>query len=150
MSVPTETQTSAGGIAFRKSAEGGAVEVALILVGKKDSRWQLPKGTVDAGETPEIAAVREVREETGLATAIIAPIETIEYWYYSKGKERVRYHKFVHFYLMRPLDANAALDHDREVEEARWVAIDAAIDMLAFKGERDLVAKARAMIQGLS
>jgi 8-oxo-dGTP diphosphatase len=147
--IPTETQTSAGGIAFRQSSSG-PVEIALILVGKTESRWQLPKGTVDAGETPEIAAVREVREETGISTEIIAPIETIEYWYYSKGKERVRFHKFVHFYLLRPLDVDAELKHDWEVEEARWVNIDAAIDMLAFKSERDLVVKAREMIQGLA
>src|SRR5829696_1948788 len=64
MMVKTETQVSAGGAAFRKTATG--LEVALISVGNPP-RWQLPKGLVDSGETPEVAAVREVREEAGIA-----------------------------------------------------------------------------------
>jgi 8-oxo-dGTP pyrophosphatase MutT (NUDIX family) len=141
--IPTETQVSAGGVVYRKKKTG--IEVALIKVGPV-VRWQLPKGIVDNGETPEQAAVREVREETGLIAKIELPIDKIEYWYVSGGKTgKVRYHKFVHFYLMKYRSGNTD-DHDHEVLEARWVPIADAIRMMSFKSERDLVEKAREMV----
>lgn len=141
--VPTEQQVSAGGVAYRKLR--GKIEIAIIKVAP-ENRWQLPKGIVDKGESPEEAAVREVREETGIDAEIIDKIETIEYWYFSgKGADRVRYHKYVHFFLMKYLSGNTE-DHDHEVEEARWAKIDKAIEMLAFKSERDVVEKAREQI----
>jgi 8-oxo-dGTP pyrophosphatase MutT (NUDIX family) len=141
----TEQQVSAGGVVYRERASG--VEFALIKVGPV-IRWQLPKGIVDEGETPEQAAIREVREETGLNAKIKSPLETIEYWYVSGSKtERVRYHKFVHFYLMKYASGKTD-DHDHEVIEARWVSAIEAIRMLSFKSERDLAEKARQMIDG--
>lgn len=141
--IPTELQVSAGGVVYRKKAAG--VDVALIKVGPI-IRWQLPKGLVDEGETPEEAAVREVREETGLEAKIEAPLEKIEYWYVSGAKIRkVRYHKFVHFYLMQYRSGKTD-EHDKEVLEARWVPIVDAIRMLSFKSERELVKKARQTI----
>ena len=142
--IVTKTQTSAGGVVFRR--RGARVEVALISVGA-GSRWQLPKGLVGAGESPDEAAVREASEETGLASELIAPIEKIEYWYYATERgARVRYHKFVHFFLLRFLSGDVS-DHDHEVNEARWVEIGGAIAMLAFKGERGVVERARGMIE---
>jgi 8-oxo-dGTP pyrophosphatase MutT (NUDIX family) len=141
----TKTQVSAGGVVFRRG--GGRTEVALISVGEQN-RWQLPKGLVDAGESSEDAALREAREETGLDAELVAPIEKIEYWYFSNGRgARVRFHKFVHFYLLR-FTAGDVRDHDAEVNEARWIEIDEAIGMLAFKGERAIVERAREMIEG--
>lgn len=138
--IPTERQVSAGGVVYRKRAEG--VEVAIIKVGPV-VRWQLPKGIVDEGETPEQAAIREVREETGLNAKIESALETIEYWYVSGGKTgKVRYHKFVHFYLMKYRSGKTD-DHDHEVVDARWVPIVDAIRMLSFKSERELVEKAK-------
>ncbi|HVF39986.1 MAG TPA: NUDIX hydrolase [Gemmatimonadaceae bacterium] len=137
--VRTETQTSAGGVAYRR--HDGRVEVALISVGNPP-RWQLPKGLVDSGETPEVAAIREVREEAGIEAELIAPLEKVEYWYQAaKGSERVRYHKFVNFYLMRYLGGDVG-DHDYEVIEARWFPIDDATSTLAFKSERSVLDKA--------
>ncbi len=144
--TPTKTQISAGGVVFRRSGDEARVEVALIAVGA-GNRWQLPKGLVDAGETPEAAALREAREETGISTELVAPIDKIEYWYYSTGRggARTRFHKFVYFYLLRYLSGDVR-DHDREVNEARWVEIDEAQAMLAFAGERKVVARAREML----
>ncbi len=139
--IDTQTQVSAGGAAFRE--QGTTVEVALISVGNPP-RWQLPKGLVDRGETPEVTALREVREEAGIEATILEKIETVEYWYQAKVEgRRVRYHKFVHFFLMLYVAGNVT-DHDHEVSEARWVEIGAALELIAFKSERGVLEKAAA------
>lgn len=142
----TVEQISAGGVAFRLA--GGAAEIAVILA-KPALRWQLPKGIIDAGETPEIAALREVREEAGIETELISKIETIEYWYVGdNGSERVRFHKLVHFFLLKYTGGSVA-DHDYEVAEARWVKSNEVVEMLAFKGEKEVTEKAVALINNL-
>ena len=75
--IITQTQVSAGGVTYRPVAGRGA-EVALISVGEPP-RWQLPKGLVDAGETPETAAAREVREEAGIEATIVDKLKIVEY-----------------------------------------------------------------------
>jgi len=141
--VKTETQTSAGGAAFRKT--GSDLSVALISTGNPP-RWQLPKGLVDKGETPEQAAVREVREEAGVNARIDKLIDKVEYWYQSKrGHERIRYHKFVYFYLMW-YESGEVTDHDHEVNEAKWIPATDAISLLAFRSERAIVQSAVELI----
>ncbi len=137
--VTTKDQISAGGVAFRYV--GSELQTAIVSV-KPSLRWQLPKGIVDPGETPEFTAVREVKEEAGIETELLRLIETIEYWYQrvQYGK-RIRYHKFVHFYLLR-YRSGEVTDHDHEVEESRWVSFEEAIEMLEFKSERGVVEKA--------
>jgi len=147
--IPVRDQTSSGGVVFRRAGSEGAIEVAIISVGPQ-RRWQLPKGLVDPGEKPEQTAVREAREEAGVDTKVTAHIETIEYWF--AGLERgirVRFHKYVHFYLLEYVSGDTR-DHDAEVNEARWVPIDEAVGQLAFEGERRVVERAKEMLQGLS
>jgi len=139
--LPVKRQVSSGGVAFRR--RDGNIEVAIVSVGDQN-RWQLPKGIVEPGEAPEITAVREVREEAGVDATLVAPLESIEYWYVASA-ERVRYHKWVHFFLLE-YERGDVQDHDWEVNEARWVPIDTAMEMLAFKSEREVVAKARALV----
>ncbi len=135
----TETQVSAGGAVLRKTSDG--LEVALISVGQPP-RWQLPKGLVDAGETPEAAALREVKEEAGIDATHAGLIDKVEYWYQSKrGNERIRYHKFVNFFLMWYDSGDVSL-HDHEVNEARWFPVSDAIQALAFRSERAIVQRA--------
>lgn len=135
----TETQVSAGGAVLKKTPAGLAV--ALISVGDPP-RWQLPKGLVDSGETSEAAAVREVREEAGVVAKSAGLIEKVEYWYQSRrGNERIRYHKFVNFFLMWYVSGDVA-DHDSEVNEARWFPVAEAIPALAFRSERTIVQRA--------
>jgi 8-oxo-dGTP pyrophosphatase MutT (NUDIX family) len=141
--VPTLEQVSAGGVVYRGSGPNAEVVIVRVV---PEQRWQLPKGLIDDGETFEEAALREVREESGMTAEIVAPIETIEYWFTADwDKVRKRIHKSVHFFLMRHKDGDGS-DHDHEVDEVRWVAIDEAIQTLKFKSERDLVRKAATMI----
>jgi len=147
--IPVRDQTSSGGVVYRRGGSDGAIEVAIISVGPQ-RRWQLPKGMVDPGEKPEQTAVREAREEAGVDTKVTAHIETIEYWF--AGLEhgiRVRFHKYVHFYLLEYVSGDTR-DHDAEVNEARWVPIGEAFGQLAFEGERRVVERAKEMLRGLS
>jgi len=141
--MATLDQVSAGGVAFRLNKSVAEVAIVSVMPGK---RWQLPKGIVEEGESPEVAASREVREEAGVETDLLASIDIIEYWYVGERRGlRVRYHKFVHFFLIAYRSGDVS-SHDHEVAESRWVSIDEAIGMLAFKNERVVVEKARAMI----
>ena len=141
--LPVREQVSAGGVVFRRDNE--RIDVVIVAVGG-NNRWQLPKGLVEKDEKPEIAAVREAREEGGTDTEVIEHIETVEYWYAGlDGGERVRFHKRVHFYLLRYLSGDTG-NHDWEVNEARWVPIDDASSQLAFDNERRVVERAKQLI----
>ena len=142
---PVRRQVSAGGVVLRQAANGVEV-VAIRPAGTQ--RWQLPKGIVDSGEAPEATARREVREEAGVHGEVIAPLDEVEYWYAGTDRDgvRVRFHKTVHFFLMRFLSGDVR-DHDREVDEARWVPIAAAIELLAFRNEKRAVEKAGALLR---
>ncbi len=143
LKVPTETQISAGGIVVRGT--GDRAEVALISVGSPP-RWQLPKGLIDKGESPETAALREVREEAGIEAEVVHLIEKVEYWYQAtRDGQRVRYHKFVYFFLMKYLSGDVA-DHDHEVNEAAWVPAGDSVNRLAFKSEKAIAEKMLASI----
>ncbi len=140
--VRTETQTSAGGVVMRNAPSG--LEAALISVGTPP-RWQLPKGLIDAGESAEVSALREVREEAGLSARIDRLVEKAEYWYQAAHSgERIRYHKFVYFFLMW-YESGDVNDHDQEVNEARWFPVAEAAAKLAFRSERAIVEKAAAI-----
>ncbi|MBX5439946.1 MAG: NUDIX domain-containing protein [Solirubrobacteraceae bacterium] len=98
----------------------------------------LPKGHVDPGETPPQAAVREVREETGVEAELVEKLGDVRYWYQRDGK---RIAKVVAFYLFDYRSGDVA-DHDAEVEEARWVPLERALDELSYRGEREMVQRA--------
>jgi 8-oxo-dGTP pyrophosphatase MutT (NUDIX family) len=101
---------------------------------------------VDAGEKPEITAVREAREEGGVSSEVVELIETIDYWYAGLDNGiRVRFHKRVHFYLLRYLSGDTK-DHDWEVNEARWVPIADAASQLAFDNEKRVMEAARELL----
>jgi 8-oxo-dGTP pyrophosphatase MutT (NUDIX family) len=136
---------SSGGVVFRPA--GATCEVALIRVARADGHaWALPKGWVEKGEDLEQTAVREVREETGLQAKVLRKLGEITYEFYAKP-ERSRVLKTVHVFLLECLGGNIA-DHDDEVEEARWFPFDDAVKALTHKNERDILEKARGLIQG--
>jgi 8-oxo-dGTP pyrophosphatase MutT (NUDIX family) len=111
----------------------GTYEFLAIRPAGQD-RWQLPKGTLEPHETSEAAAIREVREEGGVAARIVAPLEPIVY-FFRHGDRQIR--KQVDFYVMMYLRGDPQ-DHDHEVDEARWMGA-ADGERLSFASERRLV-----------
>jgi len=125
-------EVSAGGLVLRRN--GTTLEA--LLIGRGVPRvWSLPKGHVEARETHEQAALREVREETGCWAEILSKLSDISYWFYLN---RTKHKKSVHFYLMRYLSGDTA-NHDHEVDEAAWFEIKAAKKALKYVNEKRLV-----------
>ncbi len=135
----TARATSAGGVVIR--TVDGRLEVALVH--RRSPRlWALPKGTPDSGETLEETALRETREETGLEVEIDAPISSIRY-VFVRGS--TRFHKTVHFFLMRSTGGSPD-DHDAEFDEVRWLPLDEALALLTHATERSILERAAAMV----
>ncbi|MDT4946692.1 MAG: hypothetical protein QOH14_3425 [Pseudonocardiales bacterium] len=109
------------------------------LIGRTDKLgrllWSLPKGHIEAGETAEQAAVREVEEETGIAGEILAELGTIDFWFVADGQ---RIHKTVQHYLLRATGGELS-DADIEVTAVAWVPLPDIRKQLAYPDERGLV-----------
>jgi 8-oxo-dGTP pyrophosphatase MutT (NUDIX family) len=124
--------TSAGGVVHR-SHEG---RTQVVLVHRRHPRlWALPKGTPDSGETLEETALRETREETGLEVELEDRLRSISYVFV---RGRTRFHKTVHFFLMRPVGGDVSL-HDHEFDEVRWFQLEEALEMMTHATERSVV-----------
>jgi len=128
-------ETSAGGLVVDRR---GPSPLA-VLIGRLDRsghlRWSLPKGHIEPGETPEEAAEREVHEETGISSRVLAPLGTIDFWFTS---DRRRVHKTVHHFLLEARGGELS-DDDIEVDEVAWVPLDEVAERLAHEDERRLM-----------
>jgi 8-oxo-dGTP pyrophosphatase MutT (NUDIX family) len=117
-------------------------DVIVIVPVKRDAAGRrvlgLPKGHLDGGETPEVAAQREVTEETGVTAELIDKLGDVEYNYERRGRRRS---KRVAFYLFE-YRSGSLEDHDQEIEDARWMPLEEAAKALTYPGEREIVRRA--------
>lgn len=132
---------SAGGIAYRLD-EDGEVVIALIAT-HRGTRWQLPKGTCEPGESIEQTALREVKEEVGLTGLCETHLGAIEYWYWDTHRKHPAelVQKCVDFYLMQAADGELS-DASIEVDGVNWFTPDQADAILTFPSEREMVRRA--------
>ncbi len=111
----------------------------LLLVQRADSGvWLYPTGWADVGYSASEVAVKEVREETGIEAEIEDPLGDTRYFYVW---DDVRVRKVVHFFLMRAVGGNIE-DHDDEMEDVRWFPLERALKRAAYRGEREVLARA--------
>jgi 8-oxo-dGTP pyrophosphatase MutT (NUDIX family) len=141
-SVPTKREISAGGVVYRR--DGDAIEVVLASrrTRKGQLAWGLAKGGIEDDESMEDAAIREVREETGIEAEIEESLGETRYMYVW---EDVRIRKTVHFFLMRFVADSA--ERDDEMEEIRWFPLERALKRAAYRGERDMLQRAAELLR---
>jgi ADP-ribose pyrophosphatase YjhB (NUDIX family) len=142
--METVDETSAGGLIV----DTARVELPAALIARLDRRgrllWSLPKGHIEEGESAEQAAVREIREETGIEGGLLGELGVIDFWFVAEGK---RVHKTVHHFLLRAQGGELS-DADIEVAEVAWVPLDEVEKRLAYTDERKLVAGVRDLLNG--
>jgi 8-oxo-dGTP pyrophosphatase MutT (NUDIX family) len=141
--IPTTKEVSAGGVVYRRADDGLEVVLASRRTRRGQLAWGLAKGGIEIGETREQAAIREVREETGLTADIEADLGDTRYMYVW---DDIRIRKTVHFFLMRHTGGNVE-DRDDEMEEIRWFPMERAIKRAAYRGERDMLVKAAELLR---
>ena len=141
--IPTTREVSAGGVVYRKTDD----DIEVVLASRRTRRgqlaWGLAKGGIEEGETKQDAAIREVREETGMTAVIEADLGDTKYMYVW---DDIRIRKTVHFFLMRHTGGNVD-DRDDEMEEIRWFPMERAIKRAAYRGERDMLVKASELLR---
>lgn len=134
-------EISAGAVVFYDG--GGEVEYLLLLY--PGGHWDFPKGNIEAGETPERTALREIKEETGLDVELVPGFkEEIEYFYY---RERRRIKKRVIYFLARARskDVKLSWEHKGYV----WLPFGQALARITFENSRGVLAKAHRFLRGV-
>ncbi len=137
-------EVSAGGLVINRTGDLG------LLIGRFDHKdptgtrllWSLPKGHIEEGETPEVAAIREVAEETGITSEITQSLGVIDFWFMAGGK---RIHKTVHHFLFREVGGTLQAQVS-EVDEVAWFPLAEIVEKLAYPDEKKLIARSGELI----
>jgi 8-oxo-dGTP pyrophosphatase MutT (NUDIX family) len=153
-------ETSSGGVVVRTGEQGW--EIAVIEPQKEGSAatgakkrspkvvLALPKGLVDPGEKPEQTALREVQEETGVTARLITKLTDIKYVYVRSWGDQERVFKIVSFYLLKYQSGEIgeiSPEMRVEVKRALWIPLEIADRKLAYRGERDVVRRAKKYLE---
>lgn len=116
----------------------GVWQFAAIRPRGRSDIWALPKGHIDGRETEQEAAIREVREETGLRVALDTELGEVSYWFRADGD---RIFKKVTFFLLS-WQSGSPMPQIEEVDEVAWHALEDADSVLTYPGEREIALKA--------
>ena len=135
-----QRETSAGGVVFRLH-QGRAL---FLLIRDSYQNWGFPKGHLESGERAEDAALREVREETGLGDlALRGQIETIDWYFRFRGQ---LIHKVCHFYLLETESEATTPQREEGITACRWEPFDSAVGLVAYENARAVLKKAFGML----
>jgi 8-oxo-dGTP pyrophosphatase MutT (NUDIX family) len=132
---------SAGGVVVRR-LRGRWVIAAIRPGGKPEGTWALPKGLIAPGEGAEATALREVAEETGVTATPAGKLGDIRYVYTWAGDRVFKVVSFFLFRYSRGRLGDIPPAHAHEVAATAWLPLDEAPRLLAYKGEREMAARA--------
>jgi 8-oxo-dGTP pyrophosphatase MutT (NUDIX family) len=135
-----QKEVSAGGVVYRLS-HGRPL---FLLIRDSYQNWGFPKGHVEAGERAADAALREVREETGLTdVALRGELQTIDWYFRFRGR---LIHKMCHFYLMETEHADTLPQSAEGITACTWVDYETAAGSISYANARSVLARAQELI----
>ncbi len=135
-------ETSAGGVVFRRE-DGRSL---FLLIRDSYRNWGFPKGHLEPNEPPAEAALREVREETGLEDlSLCAEVGTIDWYFRFRGR---LIHKICHFYLMEAGTPHTRPQRDEGITACRWLSLAEARSLISYDNARLMLDKAATLVNG--
>jgi len=139
-----EREVSAGGIVFRRDPDGTP---RFLLIKDSYQHWGFPKGHLEDGESPVVAAMRETREETGLEQLVVqGPIRIIDWHFRFRG----RYiHKFCHFFLFESTEGECTPQLAEGITAVRWETLERALEVLSYDNARGVLRRGAEMARTL-
>ncbi len=138
------SETSAGGVVVRRTDDG----VLVLLIRDSYGKWGFPKGHLEDGEAPDVAAARETAEETGLPDLrVVASLDTIKWRFQWRGQ---LVHKTCHFYLMQSETETTAPQLAEGITACRWTTFERAHELIAYANARDVLMKARERVESVA
>lgn len=142
--VHASLETSAGGVVVRMGDAGGVLRPLFLIIRDSYDNWGFPKGHVEDGERPEVAAIREVGEETGLGELNLgASIDTIDWYFRFRGR---LIHKVCHFYLMFTDAADTSPQRSEGITACRWESYEEAAQLVSYANARDVLKRAHELV----
>lgn len=139
-SGPVREEWSAGGVVVRTIAG----RHHILLIRDPYGQWGLPKGHVEAGEEPHAAALREVREETGLEELTLGPfLRTIDWWFQSRGRA---IHKHCRFFLMASANGDVRPEAEEGITACTWYPVERARRAIGYDNARSVVREAESRL----
>jgi 8-oxo-dGTP pyrophosphatase MutT (NUDIX family) len=140
-----QRETSAGGVVFRRDADGAP---RFLLIRDAYRNWGFPKGHLEVAEPPADAARREVGEETGLDDLVLhGPIRVIDWYFRFRGKT---IHKYCHFFLFESKHGDPVPQTDEGITDCAWHPPDAAHRTISYDNARAVLEQATVMVQALT
>lgn len=138
-------ETSAGGVVFRRSADG---QVRYLLIRDSYRNWGFPKGHLEPGEPPAEAARREVAEETGLDDLFLhGPIQVIDWYFRFRGRT---VHKHCHFFLFESRQGEPAPQAEEGISDCAWHPLEEALTTISYDNARGVLQRGAEMVQALA
>jgi 8-oxo-dGTP pyrophosphatase MutT (NUDIX family) len=134
-------ETSAGGVVFRRAlAADGDDRPRFLLIRDSYRNWGFPKGHLEAGELPDVAALREVQEETGLdGLRLMGELGSIDWYFRFRGQ---LIHKLCHFFLMETSTASTRPQREEGITACRWATFDEARALISYENARRMLDRA--------
>ncbi|MGI9076659.1 MAG: NUDIX hydrolase [Gemmatimonadaceae bacterium] len=133
-------ERSAGGVVYR-IAEG---QPLFLLIRDSYRNWGFPKGHLEKGEAPDRAALREVEEETGLASlSLRGEIETIDWYFRFRGR---LIHKYCHFFLVESLSSETSPQREEGITACRWAPLEDAVELISYANARGVLRRGAEML----
>ena len=124
---------SAGGVVYRRT--DGGFKIALII--DTNDQWTFPKGHIEKGEKPVMAAVREIEEEIGLSQLQAGDLlEKSDYWF-KFNDETI--HKYVYFFLVEATSNEELVPQISEIKAAKWFSPEEALDIIGYKEQNQRI-----------
>jgi 8-oxo-dGTP pyrophosphatase MutT (NUDIX family) len=135
----TRTEISAGGVVVRQTPD--VEEPLVLLIRDSYCKWGFPKGHVEGGEAPDVAAAREVAEETGLTDLrVIAPLEAIKWRFQWRGS---LIYKTCHYFLMESATEETSPQLAEGITACRWETFERAHELIPYANAREVLRHAR-------